>query len=136
MKMTPRFALDTLFLAGGVFLMVSSFAFSSVSAGHLAFAVATGLTVVAGLSAILARQVGWKVGHGIVAVAGLWSLIAALTFSGTALTWLVFADAAALAAVALADLAAHEVTTERVVHELVVKNSPVEVGTGSTRQAA
>jgi hypothetical protein len=51
---------------------------------------------------------------------GLWSLIAALAFSGSLLTWLVFADAIALGVIALADLTAHEVTTENVVHRLVV----------------
>ncbi|GIH15607.1 hypothetical protein [Rugosimonospora africana] len=132
MKLTPRFALDSLFLTGGVFLLVSSMAFAPVTAGRLAFGVATGLAVVAGLSAILARGTGQKVGHGILAAAGLWSLIAALTFTGTTLTWLVFADAIGLAAVALADLAGHEVTTERVVHELVVKGTPAEASSQPT----
>jgi hypothetical protein len=47
-------------------------------------------------------------------VVALWSLVAALAFSGTALTWLVFADGIALGVFALADLAAHESTTERI----------------------
>jgi hypothetical protein len=136
MKLTPRFALDTLYLSGGVFLLVSAMAFSPVTAGRLAFGVGTGLTVLAGLSAILARQAGWKVGHGILAAAGLWSLIAALTFTGPVLTWLVFGDAIGLAVLALADLAGHEVTTERVVHELVVKNSPTEREATAPRLAA
>jgi hypothetical protein len=42
-------------------------------------------------------------------------------FSGSLLGWLVFADALALVAVALADLTAHEVSTERVVHTLDVR---------------
>jgi hypothetical protein len=41
-------------------------------------------------------------------------------FSGTALTWLVFADALLVASLALADLTAHEATTENVVHRLEV----------------
>ena len=49
-----------------------------------------------------------------------WSLIAALVFSGTALTWLVFADALLIGVLALADLTAHEATTENVVHQLEV----------------
>ena len=52
----------------------------------------------------------------------LWSLIAALAFSGTALTWLVFADAIALGVLALADLAVHEATTERIVHSIEVSD--------------
>jgi hypothetical protein len=136
MKLTPRFALDSLFLTAGVFLLVSSMAFNPVTAGRLAFGVATGLAVLAGLSAILARQTGWKVGHGILAAAGLWSLVAALTFTGTTLTWLVFADAIGLAALVLGDLAGHEVTTERVVHELVVKRSPADAEATGPRLAA
>jgi hypothetical protein len=124
MKLTPRFTLDALYLAGGVFLAISAMAFSPVHAGWVAFGVSTGLTAIAGLSAMLARQNGLKLGHGIVAVAALWSLIAALIFTGSALTWFVFGDALVVAVLALADLTAHEVTTERVVHELVVKNSP------------
>jgi len=54
---------------------------------------------------------------------GLWSLISALVYSGTALTWLVFANGIAIAVIALADLTAHEVTTENVVHRLVVTDA-------------
>ena len=43
----------------------------------------------------------------------LWSLIAALMFTGSLLSWLVLADAIALGMVALADLAAHEISTEK-----------------------
>ena len=55
------------------------------------------------------------------ALVALWSLIAALVFSGNSLMWLVFADALGLAAVALADLTAHEVGAEHVVHSLEVR---------------
>jgi hypothetical protein len=62
-------------------------------------------------------------GHAAVALAGLWSLIAALVFSGTVLTWLVFADAIALGVIAIADLTAHEFSEESVVHRLEVTRS-------------
>ena len=61
--------------------------------------------------------------HGIVGLVALWSLVAALAFSGTLLTWLVFADAIAVGVLALADLTAHEATTEKVVHQLVVHDT-------------
>jgi hypothetical protein len=48
----------------------------------------------------------------------------------------VFGDAIGLAVLALADLAGHEVSTERVVHELVVKNSPTEREATAPRLAA
>jgi hypothetical protein len=95
-------------------------AFSASVAGWLAFGVSTGLTVIAVGSAVTTRKTGQRIGHSLLAVVGLWSLIAALTFSGAALTWLVFADAIALGALALVDLTAHEVTTESVVHHLEV----------------
>ena len=70
---------------------------------------------------MLARSRGARIGHCALALVAMWSLVAARTFSGGALTWLLFADAVALAAVALADLTAHEVGTEHVVHSLEVR---------------
>jgi hypothetical protein len=46
------------------------------------------------------------------------------------LTWLVFADAIALSVIALADLTAHEVTTESVVHRLVITEAPAASESG------
>ena len=57
--------------------------------------------------------------------------LTALAFSGTLLTWLVFADALAVGVLALADLTAHEATTEKVVHQLVVHD-----GTTAEQRAA
>lgn len=85
-------------------------------AGWIAFGVSAGITVIAGLSAVLTDRNGRKLGHGLVALVALvalWSLVAALAFSGTLLTWLVFADAIAVGVLALADLTAHEATTEK-----------------------
>ena len=78
------------------------------------------LAVLAGPSAVLTARRARKLGHGLVGLVALWSLVAALAFSGTLLTWLVFADALAVGVLALADLTAHEATTEKVVHQLVV----------------
>ncbi len=132
MNLSPRYVLDVLFLIGGAFLVVAAMTFSAPVTGWLAFSVSVGLTVLAGTSAIVARRYGRKIGHSLIGAVGLWSLIAALIFSGTLLTWLVFADAIALAVVALADLTAHEVTTENVVHRLEVTTAPAEM----TRRAA
>ena len=121
MALNSRFALDNTAVLAGGFLAVSAMAFSAGVAGWLGFGVSTGVTVLAGLGATLAHRTGPKVGHGLLALVGLWSLVAALVFSGTLLTWLVFADALALLAVALGDLTAHELTTERVVHQLDVR---------------
>lgn len=123
MNLSPRFAIDNLFVIGGAFLAVSAMAFTAPVAGWIGFGVFTGLTVAAFASALFGRGAARKISHSALGLVGLWSLIAALLFSGTALTWLVFAGAAALAVVALGDLAVHEVSTERVVHQLVVTDS-------------
>src|SRR5580700_1503834 len=115
MKLSPRFVLDNLFVIAGAFLAVAAMVFTAHVAGWVGFGVFTGLTVLALAGAILGRTAGQRLGHSILGIVGLWSLIAALAFSGTLLTWLVFADA-----IALGDLTAHEVTTENVVHRLVV----------------
>jgi hypothetical protein len=130
MKLSPRFILDNLFVIAGAFLVAASLAFSAATAGWIGFGVFTGLTLIAGTSAVLARHDGHKLGHGLLAVFGLWSLVAALSFSGSLLMWLVFADAIAFAAIALADLGAHEATTEKVVHQLVVSEAPTSATTG------
>ncbi len=120
MKLSLRFALDNLFVLGAAFLAVSVMAFSATVAGWLAFGVSTGLVVVAAASMATARRTGQRIGHGVVGLVALWSLIAALIFTGNVLTWLILADAIALGVVALADLTAHEVSTENVVHRLEV----------------
>jgi hypothetical protein len=132
MALSPRFALDNAAVLAGGFLAVSAMAFSADVAGWLGFGVSTAVTVLAGLGATLAHRTGPKVGHGLLALVGLWSLVAALVFSGTLLTWLVFADALAVVGLALADLTAHELTTERVVHQLDVRGDT----TTSTPQPA
>jgi hypothetical protein len=121
MKLSSRFLLDSLFVVAGAFLTVASMAWAAGTAGWTAFGVSVGITVLAAASAAVAKT-SHRVGHGLLALVGLWSLVAALAFSGTALTWLVFADAIAVGVLALADLAAHEATTERIVHQLEVRD--------------
>jgi hypothetical protein len=125
MRLSSRFILDNLFLVAAAFLVVASMTWSAGLAGWIAFGVSAGIAVIAGTSAVLTTRTllangGHKLGHGLVALIALWSLSAALAFSGTLLTWLVFADAIAVGLLALADLTAHEATTEKVVHQLVV----------------
>jgi hypothetical protein len=122
MKLSSRFLLDSLFVVAGAFLTVASMAWSAGPAGWTAFGVSAGVTVLAAASAALAKKRSRRLGHSLLGLVALWSLIAALSFSGTALTWLVFADAIAVGVLALADLAAHEATTERIVHSLEVRD--------------
>jgi hypothetical protein len=122
MRLSARFMLDSLFVVAGGFLAVASMAWSAGTAGWTAFGVSTGVAVIAAASAVLAKKTGHRLGHGVIALAGLWSLVAALAFSGSALTWLVFADAIAVGVLGLVDLAVHEATTERIVHQLEVRD--------------
>jgi hypothetical protein len=120
MKLSSRFLLDSLFVVAGAFLAVASLTWAASTAGWTAFGVFAGVTVLATASAARAGN-SRRYGHGLLALVALWSLVAAVAFSGTALAWLVFADAIAVGVLALADLAAHEATTERIVHSLEVR---------------
>ncbi|HEY6497444.1 MAG TPA: hypothetical protein VIZ43_29550 [Trebonia sp.] len=126
MKLSSRFLLDSLFGVAGAFLTVASLAWASGTAGWTAFGVSVGVTVLAVTSAALAKKTSHRFGHGLIGLVALWSLIAAVAFSGTALTWLIFADAIAVGVLALADLAAHEATTERIVHQLEVRDASLD----------
>ena len=125
MKLSSRFALDILFVIGGAFLAVAAMSFGASVAGWVAFGVSTGIAVLAAASMVAARGTGQWAGHATVALIALWSLIAALTFSGTVLTWLVFANAIALGVAALGDLTANEIREENVVHRLEVTHATV-----------
>lgn len=129
MALSTRFSLDTLAVIGGGFLAVSAMSFSAATAGWVGFGVSTLFALAAAVGAVAARSGSARFGHSALAVVALWSLVAALSFTGGALTWLVFADALALAAVALIDLTAHEVGTEHVVHSLEVRPAPETVQT-------
>lgn len=122
MKLSARFLLDSLYVIAGAFLAVAAMAWSSGTAGWTAFGVSVGVAVIAAASAALASKSAHRFGHGLIALVAAWSLIAALIFSGSMLTWFVFGDAIALGVLALADLASHEASTERVVHSLEVRD--------------
>ena len=57
---------------------------------------------------------------GLVGVLGVWSIVQALVFDGGTLEWVSFATAIAAGVLAIAGLAAHEASAERVVHEFAV----------------
>lgn len=136
MRLSPRFAIDNVFLVGAAFLVVCAMAFSAPVAGWIAFGVSTGLAVMAATSAAMSRQASRRAGHSAIGVVALWSLIAALVFAGPVLTWLVFADAIGLGVLAIADLTLHEAGTERVVHHLEVAEAASRTHTGEGRIAA
>lgn len=136
MKLSLRFAIGNLFLLGGAFLAVAAMTFGSHLAGWIGFGVFTGLAVGAFATTALSRATGMKISYGLLGLVGLWSLIATLLFTGSALTWLVFAGGVALGVLALADLAVHEATTEKVVHQLVISDNPAVSGALAERIGA
>ena len=127
MALSSRFAIDTTTLLAGAFLVVASLAFTIPVAGWIGFGVFAGVIVLAGLGLATDHRLEGYALHGLLALAATWSLIASLVFAGSALTWLVFAGAVVIAVLAVTDLIAHEVTTERVVHQLeVTPTAPAE----------
>jgi hypothetical protein len=122
MKLSSRFLVDGLYVIAGAFLVVAAMAWSAGTAGWTAFGVSVGVAVIAAASATLASKTAQRFSHGVIALVAGWSLIAALIFSGSLLTWFVFGDAIALGVLALADLAWHEASTERVVHSLELRD--------------
>jgi hypothetical protein len=129
MSLSTRFGVDVLAVLAGGFLAVAAVAWSAPVAGWVGFGVFTALTLSAVVGFVVTNRTSAMVGHGVLAVFGLWALLAALLFSGSTLTTLVFIDALAVALVGLVDLVAHELTTERVVHELEVHHTPAGTAT-------
>ena len=120
--MSTRYSLDTFALVAGGFVAVISRTFGSGTLEWTAFGVSAAVALAGVLGLTLNGLGRGSAANGALTLVGLWSLVAALVFSGSTLTWLVFADALAVAAIALADLTVHEVTTERVVHTLDVRS--------------
>jgi hypothetical protein len=59
---------------------------------------------------------------GLIALLGAWTIVEAFVFDGNDLKWWSFASACALAGLATIGLIVHEMSTERVVHELSVRH--------------
>jgi hypothetical protein len=66
---------------------------------------------------------------GIIGLLGAWTVIEALAFESTNLEWWSFASGCALAALTAVGLVLHEMSTERVVHELRVTRREERVPT-------
>lgn len=135
MALSTRFGVDVLGVIAGGFLAVAAVAFTAPTAGWVGFGVFTGLAVLGAVAAALTPRRGARVGHGLLGLVGLWALIAALVFTGSALTWLVLANALAVALIGLVDLTVHEMSTERVVHELEVHSTPVVTSAAGSNAA-
>lgn len=121
--MSPRFILDAVVLTLGAFLAGSAFAFGATTVYWLAFVIFA-VTVIGAVATVIAdRNALARTDHVLIGLVALWSFIATLAFAGSTFTWLVLLGAAVMAVLALGDLVGHEVTTERVVHQLDVRHT-------------
>jgi hypothetical protein len=119
--MSLKYVINLLLALAGGFLVVASRTFAANTAGWLGLGIGIFAVVLAGVGAAAAGLRLRSAGYAVTALVGVWTIVSSRVFSGSLLGWLVFADALALVAVALADLTAHEVSTERVVHTLDVR---------------
>lgn len=125
-------------LAG--FLVVETWAFAPSTAVDVGFALGIAATAagVAGMAmARVYRMPAWGATVAAVAAIGAWQVVQALVFGTGTARWLTFADACGLLGAALAGLAVHELSTERVVHSLeVVEATETRPSTRVEREAA
>ena len=119
--MSLKYVINLLLALAGGFLVVASRTFAANTAAWLGLGIGIFAVVLAGVGAAEAGLRLRSAGYAVTALVGVWTIVSSSVFSGALLGWLVFADALAFVAVALADLTAHEVSTERVVHTLDVR---------------
>jgi len=118
--MSTRFISNLLLATAGGFVIVATFAFAPPVVGWIAFGV-TGvgvLVLVAATALVPGRGLVQRTLDGVVAVLAAWTIVESLVFNGSLMVWLSFGAAAAMVALAVAGLIAHELSTERVVHSL------------------
>jgi hypothetical protein len=91
-----------------------------------------GVTIALALLDTLADGIVQRALDGVIVLVGAFAVVEALSFGGNELKWWSFATAAALAGLSVIGLAIHEMTTERVVHELSVTSGrePSEAAPG------
>lgn len=118
--MSSRYISNMLIAIAAAFVLVATQAFAPSTVGWIAFAVTgvgvlvlTAVTVLASGRGVIQRTL-----DGVVAALAVWTIVESLIFSGSLMVWLSFGAAAAIAALAVAGLTAHELSTERVVHSL------------------
>jgi hypothetical protein len=121
-------------LAGGL-LVLATFAWSSQTAVDIGFALSIAL-VAFGLSMTWlgyratsgGEQIGVAVLGALTAAVAAWTIIATQVYAVGTAHWLVFASGLAHVGLAAASLMLHEISTERVVHQLEVsrEREPIE----------
>jgi hypothetical protein len=107
-----------LLLVGG-FLTVASQVWTGDTLQWL-FAAGGVVMILGALADAIRPTAAQRMLDGAIAILGAWTVFAAFAFENTNLTWWSFGSAVALAALSAIGLTIHEMSTERVVHELSV----------------
>jgi hypothetical protein len=118
--MSPKYIINLLLALAGGFLLVASRVFRPDTAGWLGLGIGIFAVLLGGAGFAAERLTPRSIGYGLTELVGVWTIVSSVVFTGSTLGWLVFANAAAFVAIAVAELTLHEVSTERVVHTLVV----------------
>jgi len=132
--MRSRFLTNLVFVVLGGFLAIASMAFGVPVFTWLMFGAGIAALVLAAPAVtVLARGRPQRGIDGVISLLGAWTIVASMVFGGLAITWLGFTSGVALIAFALAGLALHELSTERVVHSFEVRTPAAEreLGTGT-----
>jgi hypothetical protein len=119
------------------FLVVATFAFDASTVVALAFGLGIAMLLVSAGIAVRYREdlPSLAIGAGI-AVVSAWTILASLVFSNGTVDDLAFASAIAIGALSVLGLTAHELSAERVVHALEVRERKSESAPGGQPLAA
>jgi hypothetical protein len=122
--MSTRYLTNTALVLLGGFLLVTSQAFAVEPFSWLMLASGIAALVIAAPAiAVASRGFAQRGFDYAVSLLGAWTIIASQVFAGTTIVWLGFASGAALVALGVAALTVHELSTERVVHSLELREA-------------
>ncbi len=122
--MSIRYISNLVLAVAAGFLVVATQAFALPVVQWLVFAIAAGATVLSIATLVTDKTIVQRVISLIAGVVGGWTIVASLVFGLSAVMWLGFAGALALAGLAIIGLTTHELRTERVVHSLDFESEP------------
>lgn len=119
--MGRKYAINGIALIASIVAIVWSRIYTGAALEWVAFGLAAAIAVASVIGIRLADKRHELAGFTALGVVAAWSAVAALVFTGATLGWLAFGGAVATALIAAGSLVLHELTTERVVHTLEVR---------------
>lgn len=111
--MLRRFAFSFVTFIAAIVLIVASLIFGPTLTGWIAFGISIAITARGLVGLRMAEGTGERLGQAGIALIGVWSIVASLVFAGAVLSWTVFGDAVAIAALSLVQLISNELATQR-----------------------